>query len=462
MIVVVGSGIAGMCAAVEAASAGCPVIVLEKDKTIGGNSKWAGGFDIESDTFADMRINDPEGDPILQQMLVDRFQTDLTWLKALGVELEEVRPGRFNYAPYIGEGGVRAFRRLRQVLEENGGKILLETPMIKLISNERGAVTGVIAKGPEGNIRIEADGVILATGSFAQSNDLKARYLGPYGDRAGYYGTDCHHGDGLLAAMAVGAVLSTGLSIPDGGCVFAPPFAAPAGLYKLEVLELETSEPVPAGVQNFAIKPPAWRGDNIILINLNGKRYVDESARYTVIGWKTTCQLEGMAFCVFDQTVYEARAKTIRKAVEYGATLYQGDSSEELGRQMKCWKMTQSYHEGVDVRAFLRTWAEYNEAVEKGTALDLYPPRGGSPQQVASPPFYAMPVVQGVVDVIGGIRINDKSQALDSTNTPIPGLFVAGEDAGRPYSVEHGGLSFGLVTGRTAGRIATAISRSSE
>lgn len=54
---------------------------------------------------------------------------------------------------------------------------------------------------------------------------------------------------------------------------------------------------------------------------------------------------------------------------------------------------------------------------------------------------------------------NEKSQALDSTNNPIPGLFVAGEDAGRPYSIEHGGLSFGLIFGRIAGRNAAAMDK---
>lgn len=452
MIIVAGSGIAGMCAAIEAARAGSRVILLEKDRVIGGNSRWAGGFDIESPTFEEMREHDPDGDPVLQRVLVDHFQTDIAWLQSLGIELNETRPGRFDYAPHIGEGGIRAFRVLQSVFEKAGGQILTETALTRLLTNDAGEVVGVAAKGPQGVIKLRSNAVVLATGSFAQSNDFKTRYLGPYGDRTSSYGTDQHHGDGLRVALEVGAALSSGMSISDGGCVFPPPFQPPAGLQRLEALDLETSEPVPPGVQNYAVARPTWRDDPVVLVNLDGERYVDESARYTVVGWKTSCQPEGIGFSVFDRLGYERKARAVETAVAYGAALYQADTLEVLAAQLRDWKTTQSYRVGVRTRAFLRTMREFNQAVERGITPELDPPRRENIQEIAVPPFYAMPVVQGVVDVIGGIKINAKSQALDTAGRPILGLYVAGEDAGRPYTVEHGGLSFGLIFGRIAGK----------
>lgn len=459
-VLVAGSGIAGMCAAIEAAQAGATTLVLEKAPYVGGNSKWAGGFDLESPTFEEMREHDPEGDPVLQQVMVDNFADDIAWLQEMGVELNEIRPGRFDFVPYLGEGGIEAFSILQGVLEEAGGEIMLETALVKLITNDVGDVIGALAKGPDGPMRIGAGAVVVATGSCGQSDDFKVRYLGMYGDRTSYYGTPYHQGDGLRVCLEVGAALSSGMSIADGGLVFPPPFQAPDEANENLLTGAAMSEPVPSGVQNLFIRPPAW-GEPVMLVNLHGKRYVDESARYTVIGWKTTAQPEGIGFVVFDQTVYESRQDILEAAVKYGATMFQADTIEELAEQMRDWKLTQSYNEGVAVDNFLATFEEFNAAMAKDGGLSLDPPRRANPQAIETPPFYAVPAVQGVVDLIGGVRINENAQALDTMGQPIPGLFVAGEDSGRPYTVEHGGLSYGLTFGRIAGRSAAAAATGS-
>lgn len=462
-VLVAGSGIAGLAAAIRAVEAGADVLVVEKDSAFGGNAKWAGGFDIEAHSFDGMRAQNPEGDPVLQRPLVEDFKGALEWLRKLGVELapDDADPQRFNYVPHQGQGGIRAFRALHDQLTSLGGELLLETALVRLVTNDAGDVVGAECKRDDRPYSIASGATIVATGSFTRNVEMKVRFFGPNGDRTSYYGSDRHDGDGILAGLEVGAALSTGVSVGTGGCVFAPPFQPPAGEFGflgagggLDPEQRKTPEPVPAGVQNLIVRPPAWGDSASILVNLEGRRYVDESSRYTVIGWSTTNQSEGVGFCVFDQQVYEEASVDLDTAAEFGATLYTADTIAELARQLSNWRATPSYHAGVDPHSFVTTIADYNSAADGDG--EIWPRRTRDFRPIDRPPFHAAPVVQGVVDAAGGLKIDENGRVLYRSGKPIRGLYAAGADAGRAYSREHGGLSFGLIFGRRAGRHAAA------
>ncbi len=210
-------------------------------------------------------------------------------------------------------------------------------------------------------------------------------------------------------------------------------------------------EPVPSGVQRLSLRPPIWGDEPSILVNLGGDRYVDESSRYTVIGWATTGQREGLGFCVFDHPLYVEFEETIEVARGWGARIVQADTVEELAARLAAWRATPSYNEGVNPRRLVRTLAEYNLEARGGRLHELWPPRREGGRPINRPPFYAAPVVQGVVDPAGGLRIDSDARVLDRGGRPIEGLFAAGADAGRAYTREHGGLAFGLIFGRRAG-----------
>ena len=467
-VLVAGSGIGGMSAAVAAARAGADVLVVEKDTTVGGNARWAGGFDIESDSLSGMREGNPEGDPALQRALVNDFGEALDWLRSFGVRLvpDPASPGRFNYHPHQGLGGIQMFTTLRDRLEADGGRILLGTGLVRLITGEAGEVVGALCAGSEGVLRVEAKATVLATGSFSRNTEMKVRYFGANGDRTSYYGSRHHDGDGILAALDAGASLSTGVSVSTGGCVFAPPFQPPddrceflGGGSGLSREERRMPEPVPSGVQRLSLRPPMWGDEPSVLVNLDGERYVDESSRYTVIGWSTTGQREGLGFCVFDHPLYVEFAETIDVVRRWGARIIRADTVEDLAIRLAAWRTTPSYNEGVNPRRLLSTLAEYNAAARGGRLQELWPPRRSGGRPVDRPPFYAAPVVQGVVDPAGGLRIDSAARVLDRGGSPIGGLFATGADAGRAYTREHGGLAFGLIFGRRAGTNAAHASR---
>ena len=392
--------------------------------------------------------------------MVDDFPGALDWLRSLGVELipDPDAPGRHNYFPRQGLGGIRMFSALCRKLEADGGRILLGTGFSRLRTGDRGEVVGAVCNSDRGVIDVDAAATVLATGSFSRNTELKVRYFGINGDRTSYYGSRHHDGDGILAALDVGASVSSGISVSTGGCVFAPPFEPPDDRHEflgggsgLALEQRRMPEPVPSGVQRLSLRPPIWGDEPSILVNLDGDRFVDESTRYTVIGWATTGQREGLGFCIFDHPVYVEYAETIEVARGMGAWTLRANTVEELALGLAGWRRTPSYSEGVNPRRLLRTLAEYNAAA-RGRRLDeLWPPRKEGGRPLNRPPFYVSPVVQGVVDSAGGLRIDSDARVLDRGGRPIAGLFAAGADAGRAYTREHGGLAFGLIFGRRAG-----------
>jgi len=450
-VVIAGSGIAGMAAGIESVRAGAKVLILEKDRKIGGNSRWAYGFDLEAYTFEDMRRTNPEGDHSLQRALVDDFEPSLQWLRSLGVLLEEEYPGRYGFHPRQGDGGMLAFRALEAAFAAAGGDLQLGTGLDEILIDGTGRVTGVIAA----KSRIRTRAVVLATGGFGGNAELKGKYIGANGSATGFYGTDFHDGDGFVIGLSVGAAPSTGTTIPTGTCIFPPPFMPPEGESRLGAGGHLSAEPIPAGIQALLIRPPITQQPSL-MVNLAGKRYVDEGAIYTVIGLETTAQPAAMGFCIFDRRVFEMERSTLTLAMDHGAVVYRADTVDALAVQMRAWRSNIVEHQEFDASQLARTVAEFSRLAAIGRGQDLVPGSTAKALPLDQAPFFAVPVVQGVVDMAGGLRTDDQSRVLDASARPIPGLFAAGADGGRPYTLEHGGLAYALISGRRAGINAAA------
>lgn len=447
-VVVAGSGISGMVAAIEAASLGCQTILVEKDSNVGGNSRWAGRFDLVAYDYEQVRCTDPDGDPVLQKVLVTRFHDDVRWLCDLGVELEELEPSVFYYKPNQGEGGIRTFKNLRAVYTDQGGDLRVATALRRLIQTPPQGISRVEVQQGGETFQIWCRSVVLATGSFSRNRELKLRYLGAFGDRTGYCGTEYHDGDGIKAALDLGAAVSSGVSIGSGGCIYPPPFRAPEGWFEVGVSGNPTSEPVPPGVQRLMIRPPCRGSEAVVLVNAWGRRYVDESASYTTIGWKTSLQPEGLGFCIFDRQTRNLFAAQVDAATRCGATLMTAQDPPSLAEQLSQYRELGC--DGVDRAALVATLHAYNAAAVAGESSVLEPPRRRNARPLVGT-LYAAPVIQGVVDMAGGLLIDEEARVLDNERRPIPGLYAAGADAGRPFSLEHGGLAHGLIFGRVAG-----------
>lgn len=258
-VVVVGSGIAGMAAAVSAAENGASVLVLEKLGLKGGNAKFSMGsfmycqvpenadfhmFEDTADTLdqAKARWSDyqaesdndsiyPDYDRLGQNLIQTMYTFD--WMKNLGVTLtldeSFSETGRMSMAQSdvatdtsAGTPAAKVLQLFGNVVEEKGGEVLINTPVTELII-EDGKVTGVKADSPEGPLEVHAGAVILAAGGFTANDEMVAERL-PFIDELFYSGARGATGDGIRMAEAAGAV-------PFEDAWIVPTFVAPSNKF---------------------------------------------------------------------------------------------------------------------------------------------------------------------------------------------------------------------------------------
>jgi len=100
------------------------------------------------------------------------------------------------------------------------------------------------------------------------------------------------------------------------------------------------------------------------------------------------------------------------------------------------------------------TVRRYNEAANKGVDEDFEKP---VLHRIDTPPFYAAAAVIRVLDSYGGLRINGKTEVLDTNGQVIPGLYAGGEASGGGW--QHGigrATVHGYIAGTNAAQQPTA------
>ncbi|HEV7627276.1 MAG TPA: FAD-dependent tricarballylate dehydrogenase TcuA, partial [Streptomyces sp.] len=282
-----------------------------------------------------------------------------------------------------------------------------------------------------------ADAVVLASGGFQSSTEMRARYLGPGWDLAKVRGTMYNTGDGLQMALGAGASPAGNWS----GC-----HAVGWDRNAPEFGDLAVGD-------HFQKHSYPWG----VMVNAHGKRFVDEGAdfrnyTYAKYGRVILEQPGQFAWQVFDQKVThllrdEYRIRQITKVT--------APTLEKLAEKM----------DGVDPAGFLAEMEAYNAAVDTGTPFNPNVRDGrGTPglavgktnwaNTVDEGPFEAYAVTCGITFTFGGVRIDPGSaQILDTDMAPIPGLFAAGELVGGLFYFNYPGGT-GLTNGAVFGRIA--------
>ncbi len=478
-VIVVGGGNAALCAALAAREQGARVLVLEKAAEVerGGNSLFtAGAFrfahrgleDLRRDVLPDlteaealaaevppypeeafyddlMRLTDACANPDLADLLVRRSRATVVWMRSQGVRWilmlsrQSFRVGeRHRFWGGLAVEAVGGGAGLVQALYDRAARVGVEvrygTGARRLLVDRRGAVTGVVARGPEEFEEIAARAVVLACGGFEANPEWRTRYLGPDWELARVRGTRHNTGDGIRMALEIGAqpyghwsschAVQWDLNAPEFG--------------DRTVLDLFQKHSYPLG----------------IVVNLRGERFVDEGAdyrnyTYARYGREVLKQPGRAGWQIFDQKVVpllreEYRIRRVTK-VEAGTI-------EELARRCE-----------VDVAGLVRTVREFNLAVEdkpfdpsvldgKGTR-GITPPKSNWAQRLDSPPYVAYGVTCGITFTFGGLRVNADAAVLDTEDRPVPGLYAAGELVGGLFYYNYPGGA-GLMAGATFGQLA--------
>lgn len=445
--IIVGAGGAGLSAAVEATSRGKSAIVLEKMPVMGGSSIICGGAlafagtdlqekegvkDSKELLYQDlMRVGENVNVPNLVRAYVDNQLETYEFLKKLGVKFIKLGIASGMSVPrshYVNPGEV--IKLLSEEAKSKGAKILTDTAAKKLIVDERvGKVCGVVAesKGKEINYRAKK-AVILASGGFSLNKELLAKFVPHMAKAKAIVGRGCH-GDGLKMAWACGA------DIQD-----MPYIKATFG-FDLEAKTI---------AHDFALI--FYQG--AIIVNKEGKRFVNESISYKLVGDAALAQTDAMGFQVYDAAIREKAIKdplARTSGLEERGRIVSAPTIAELAQKM-----------GVPAQALEQTVREYNEAVEKGNdplGRKTLVASFGKPVKIEKPPFYAFPSTAAILGTYGGILVNEKAQVVNVFGEVIPGLYAAGEIIGGVHGAAYmTGTAFGkaLIFGRLAVKSALA------
>ncbi|MCZ6680905.1 MAG: FAD-binding protein [Candidatus Poribacteria bacterium] len=443
-IVIAGSGMGGLTAALSAQEAGAQVIVIEKAPTIGGSAAVSGGTVWCAENLEAWLSVQPGGDPALGKALIDNFFEGVDWLHRQGVEMKELKnlpPFKFTRRVYQLIPDARtAIDHLAARITEGRGTILAGTRLHRLRQNGRGRVNGVLALGPKGFVEISARAVVLATGGFQASDEMRSRYFGRWADRIIVRSNPYSTGDGLKAALDVGAATSGPFSRFYGHMVPAPP--------------AET------GLHNFVHVKPDF-SEYAIFVNLNGDRFDDEFLGDEVTVHAAIHQPEATIVLIFDEPIRRKRGSPWSSAdspidrIEHirqaGGEVLEAMTLETLVEAMASrWNVRRD-------RA-LETLTAYNAACASGDASSLAVPKSGGLDPITTPPFYALRMLPGATFTYGGVRVNARAEIVDTVGAPIEGLYAAGADVGGIYTRGYtGGLSLGLAYGRIAGKGAASL-----
>jgi tricarballylate dehydrogenase len=481
-VIVVGAGNAALCAALAAREEGAEVLVLERapKERRGGNTAFTAGAmrvvysgvddlrrlmpdlteeEVASTDFGSYpagaylddlaRVTEYRTDPELASTLVEKSLPTMLWMSEKGVRFVPIYGrqafkvgGRFTFwgglTVEASGGGMGLVEALTRAAERAGVRIEYGARALSLIQDDAGGVRGVTLRQAGATREERADAVVLASGGFQSSAEMRARYLGPGWDLAKVRGTMYNTGDGLRMALRAGASPAGNWS----GCHAvgwdrnAPEFG------DLAVGDSFQKHSYPWGV----------------MVNAHGRRFVDEGAdfrnyTYAKYGRVILEQPGQFAWQIFDRKVAhllrdEYRIRQITKV--------SAPTLEKLAEKM----------DGVDQAGFLAEMETYNAAVDTDTPFDpnVRDGRGTSglavdktnwANTVDEGPFEAYAVTCGITFTFGGVRIApENAQVLDTDMRPIPGLFAAGELVGGLFYFNYpggAGLTNGAVFGRTAG-----------
>lgn len=486
-VLVVGSGNAGLCAALAARELGASVLLVEKapEEWRGGNSYFTGGalrfafrgieeiktvipdltdeelrtVEIEpydEDRFYDdmLRVTEYLTDPDLCLALIRNSLSTMQWMRSKGVRWtlafgrQAFRvDGKFRFwgglvVEAVG-AGVGLVDALFARAEREGIQIRYRTKATRLLVDRAGKVTGLEVRGPQGPAEVRAKAVVLASGGFEANPEWRCRYLGPDWELAKVRGTPYNTGDGIKMALEIGAQ-------PFGhwSCCHAVAWdlnAPPHG--DRRVGELFQKHSYPFG----------------IVVNANGERFLDEGAdfrnyTYAEYGRRILGQPRRAAFQIFDAKALPLLREEYRIRE---ATKAEASTIEELAKKLE-----------IDVSGLVRTVREFNAAVQPGrfdpTILDgkctrgIKPPKSNWALPLDAPPFVGYAVTTGITFTFGGLRVTPGGAVVDTEGQEIPGLFAAGELVGGLFYYNYpggSGLMAGAVFGRTAGWAAARYAR---
>jgi fumarate reductase flavoprotein subunit len=437
-LIVVGGGNAGLPAAIFAAQRGAKVLIVEAAGILGGTlhlssaqmsaagtklQKSKGIEDSPQSHYDDiMRISKNTADPDLVRLAVFNAAETFDWLMDKGLDVYPEHPvtgtthepyshARYAWGQNLGRSVLKILEAdLQPQIDSGRVSVLLGTEVTELIQASDGAATGVVTRNKQGETaRHSGHNILLTCGGYASNAEMFERLEGArdYSDVSYEYS----QGAGITLGLAAGGYVRGGEHhLPLFGAVLA---------------DRDYPSRMIAAVRHFPPNRPPWE----IYVNAQGARFLQEDIpSHDAYEHALLAQAEERCWVVFDEAIYKQAPRLVQggiagrmkpedvaEAFETGWPMfYKADSLAELAKRA-----------GIDPAGLSNTVAGYNTAQKNGEDPEFG--RQHMPLPVAEPPFYAIELRSWFLTGFAGIAVNKGLQVVRDDQTPIPGLYAAGE-----------------------------------
>ena len=459
-VVVVGFGIAGGCAAVEAAASGASVLVLERAAVAGGTSAMAGGHfylgggtvvqratghpDSPDEMYAYLTAVTPDPEPEKLRAYADGSAAHCDWLESLGFQFERsYYPEKAVIQPqtqglmYTGNEKVWPYRDLavpaprghkvpvpgdtqgaKLVIDllvrraaELGVQVRYETAAAELVRSGA-AVTGVRWRSLDGAGTVLASSVILAAGGFVMNAEMVAEHVPQLAAKPFVLGTSYDDGLGIRLGQSAG-----GQALHMDQAFITAPFYPPSRLV------------------------------TGLLVNRNGARFVAEDSYHSRTSAFVLDQPGSAAFLIVDSEHLERPEFPLVPFIDGWETVAEMEAAL-----------------GIPAGNLAATMAAYNAAAARGEDPDFHKhPDWLEPQDTGPWGAFDLTLGQAMYAgfTLGGLRCTADGQVQRADGSVVAGLYAAGACAANIAQDSKGyssgtQLGEGSFFGRRAGRHAAA------
>ena len=452
-VVVIGAGGAGFSAAIEAKNAGANVVLLEKMPAVGGNSLISGaemnaaknwvqpklGINDDSpelhaeDTY---KGGDMKGDMNVIKVMTHNALDAAKWCRDyLGVRFED--DNLFFFGGHsrkralipVGHTGTEFITKFQAKADELGIPIITNMKAEELIKDKSGRVVGVKATMNGASYTFNAKGgVVLATGGFGANPEMVKKYNPKIDER--FKTTDAPGTTGEALYMAERA----GAQLVNMGYIQTYPICDPIS----GVIELIADA----------------RFDGAIMLNQEGKRFVEELQRRDVLSEAILKQTGGYCWVLWNDKI-----GSISNTVKEHPTEYEAFTKQGIMATCDDLKCVADFTK-IPFDSLKGTVNRVSSMTGKGNDKD-FNHRSGLVDMTQGK-YYVIKAVPSVHHTMGGVRINEKAQALTAEGKAIPGLWAAGEVTGVTHGTNRlGGNAYTdiIVFGRIAGEAAAKAAK---
>lgn len=488
-LLIIGAGNAGMAAAALASDLDMDFIIAEKAGAVGATRNWYGAVNIPEcieagKTVDTVRLNNVlrqafggKNDMRVVKVWLDESADMHAWVK--NIMSDYGYDVNFDSDQGLGHGGVGADMYVPPIqvnyvaredcpqeyaemkrnelfedyITKKGHEVTFGFDLVKLVTDDQGAVTGAIFDTKEGYVRVNAANTLLTTGGYAANAEM-IEALNPILPRCltASDWTPGNTGMGIKAALWAGAMKDPA----PAAFVFDRGAVEPGTKAGWTQQSLESGDPqLPTtGQFNPGSQP-------FLKMNLHGERFFNESANYDWAPHAAASQPGGVYLEVWDANFAEdverfhslgcaSLTRVMVNTAGLGTDGYlqewidkgiviKADTLEELADKLKL--------EPEHKDTFLATIERYNELYDMQEDVDF----GKEPymlSQIRTAPFYGVTLGGTLLDTSDGVRINANMQVLDTNAEVIPGLYAAGDCGGSVFADGYYNLTHGMACGR--------------